>query len=289
MMPVAYILRGLPASGKSTLRNRMIDEGKASLYLNKDELRYHMPELNERQIHTLFCEKLRLACTTGENIILDNTHLHTYTDFTKILNEHGYIIEEIFLDTPIQTCINRDIVRGLAGKRHTGKSVIIKMAMDAGLLGDIEQLPNYKSRKAVIFDLDGTLFNIEHRRQYVLEKPKNWDMFFAGIKDDTVYDAVADLYHTTPHTKIMVSGRGDEHRKITEQKLEQHGFTDHFALFMRSRGNREDDDIIKERIYLNYIKPYFDVQWVVDDRPRIIRMWKRQGLFTLQVGDGVEF
>jgi hydroxymethylpyrimidine pyrophosphatase-like HAD family hydrolase len=35
--------------------------------------------------------------------------------------------------------------------------------------------------KTIVCDIDGTVANIEHRRQYVATKPKNWKAFNAGM------------------------------------------------------------------------------------------------------------
>ena len=35
--------------------------------------------------------------------------------------------------------------------------------------------------KVIVFDIDGTLANIEHRRAFVATKPKNWKAFTAAL------------------------------------------------------------------------------------------------------------
>ena len=47
---------------------------------------------------------------------------------------------------------------------------------------------------------------------------------------------------------------------------------------MRPENNREKDYLIKHEIYINYIKPYYNVELVIDDRPQVIREWRRLGL-----------
>jgi 3-dehydroquinate dehydratase-2 len=48
----------------------------------------------------------------------------------------------------------------------------------------------------VVFDIDGTLANIEHRLDYVRSKPKNWKAFDAGIPNDKVNPHVAEVFHS---------------------------------------------------------------------------------------------
>ena len=39
----------------------------------------------------------------------------------------------------------------------------------------------------IIFDVDGTLMNIAHRRQYVVQRPKDWARFRENTHLDTPY------------------------------------------------------------------------------------------------------
>jgi hypothetical protein len=57
-------------------------------------------------------------------------------------------------------------------------------------------------------------------------------------------------------------------------------------LYMRPEGDHRNDAIIKEEIYNKYIKDKFDVEFVLDDRLRVVEMWRRIGLRCLQVAPG---
>jgi hypothetical protein len=46
----------------------------------------------------------------------------------------------------------------------------------------------------IVFDIDGTLANIEHRLHHVRSKPKNWPAFDAGIPNDKVNEPVAAVF-----------------------------------------------------------------------------------------------
>ena len=52
------------------------------------------------------------------------------------------------------------------------------------------------------------------------------------------------------------------------------------------KGNKLDDTIIKKDIYEQWIKPRFNVRFVLDDRDRVVKMWREQGLKVLQVAEG---
>ena len=60
---------------------------------------------------------------------------------------------------------------------------------------------------------------------------------------------------------------------------------------MRAGGDYRHDDIVKQEI-LNSILgwiPKEQIEYVVDDRPRVIRMWRANGLLCHDVGPGTEF
>jgi hypothetical protein len=57
-------------------------------------------------------------------------------------------------------------------------------------------------------------------------------------------------------------------------------------LLMRPEGNMEKDAIIKERLFRQHIEGKFCVEFVIDDRDQVVRMWRDLGLRCLQVADG---
>jgi hypothetical protein len=79
----------------------------------------------------------------------------------------------------------------------------------------------------VVFDLDGTLANIEHRLGYVRSKPKNWRAFDAGIPNDAVNPytaAVFNAMYNEGHDIVFASGRSEDTRSATVAWLEANGF-----------------------------------------------------------------
>ena len=45
----------------------------------------------------------------------------------------------------------------------------------------------------VIFDIDGTLMDIQHRKQYVEQRPKDWDKFREATRDDKPKKEIFDI------------------------------------------------------------------------------------------------
>ena len=55
---------------------------------------------------------------------------------------------------------------------------------------------------------------------------------------------------------------------------------------MRQDDDYRFDEIIKEEIYTNNIKDNFKVLFVLDDRTKVVNMWRKIGLTCLQVDNG---
>ena len=55
---------------------------------------------------------------------------------------------------------------------------------------------------------------------------------------------------------------------------------------MRANGDYRADDVIKAEIFQEHILPRYSVAAVVDDRNRVVNMWRSLGLICLQVAEG---
>lgn len=142
--------------------------------------------------------------------------------------------------------------------------------------------------KAIMVDLDGTLCDASHRVHHVQSKPKDWDSFYAGMADDELIPAVDRLIRMAMYSGsqiVYLTGRPDNYRDATAQWLKNHGlYTVH--LYMRRAGDKRQDDIVKREIYEAEIQPQFDIQFVLEDRARVVQMWRSLGLACFQVADG---
>lgn len=130
---------------------------------------------------------------------------------------------------------------------------------------------------AVICDIDGTLAHMNGRSPYDPTR------YHEDTKDDTVHYIFARISEGA--VRIICSGRDDTYRGVTEKWLAEHGIT-YDLLYMRLAGDKRSDAIIKQEIYDTYIKDNYNVRCVLDDRNRVVEMWRRNGLKCLQVADG---
>jgi uncharacterized HAD superfamily protein len=143
-------------------------------------------------------------------------------------------------------------------------------------------------KKAIIVDLDGTLANVNHRRHFVENKKnKDWKSFNANILKDELHVWCREIMNRmkTDHTIIIVSGRTDALKADTLIWLQRHDV--HFdEIYMRKDKDNRDDRIVKKEIYEKFIKPDYDVLFVLDDRAKVVAMWRAEGLVCLQCDCG---
>ncbi len=142
-------------------------------------------------------------------------------------------------------------------------------------------------RKALIIDLDGTLADIRVRLKHLQGKKKDWKSFNKTLETDQIHDWCRELINrfASDHDIIIVSGRTEELKQETINWLEKYHVTYHH-LFMRHAQDSRPDNEIKLQIYEEHIKNKFNVVFVVDDRQKVVDMWRGEGLVVLQCAPG---
>lgn len=144
-----------------------------------------------------------------------------------------------------------------------------------------------KKKQAVIFDIDGTLANIDHRLHHIQQEPKNWDAFQKDCSlDDPIYPLInlAHMFDKLGFHIILCTGRNFQNYEKTAAWLNFHTVPYH-RIHMREDGNYESDFIIKKRM-LDLILEKYEVFMVFEDRDRVVQMYRENGLTCLQVADG---
>ena len=143
--------------------------------------------------------------------------------------------------------------------------------------------------KVIVFDLDGTICNVDHRRHWVASKPKNWAAWDAGLPNDTPNDDIIWMLNSFLDRGnvriILCSGRDSHLRDATVAWLEKHGVY-YDALYMRASGDNRKDSIVKVEL-LHDIQRDYDWPWLwIDDRNQVVDAIRQQGVRVLQVAPG---
>lgn len=171
----------------------------------------------------------------------------------------------------------------------------------------------------VIFDLDGTLALIDHRRHIIKSKSHpcpecqhaktgekslcnrcggtgtitqkvstaDWKLFYAMCDQDTPNHWVIDLVkmYQQNHRVVILSGRSEEVREKTLQWLAQHEVP-FDLLVMRPEGDTTPDEELKAGWCEEYNLTPNRVKCVFDDRDKVVAMWRNCGFNCAQVAVG---
>lgn len=151
----------------------------------------------------------------------------------------------------------------------------------------------------IVFDIDGTLSDVTHRRHFVKGANPAWGPFFDAMVDDPpLADTclLAELLGSHPLAKagnflnlFFFSGRPETHRKQTEDWLKKHVpvcFERAEGLLMRGENDFRPDTIIKREMLQGVRNHGFNVRLVIDDRPSVVQMWKDEGITVLAHDSG---
>ena len=140
----------------------------------------------------------------------------------------------------------------------------------------------------IIFDIDGTLMNIEHRMKFVEQRPKDWKSFRELTKDDTpnldVF-AIATALQKEGHNILIASGRNKSQRAITLMQLmaQKLVFRD---IKLRSDKDFRPDHFVKKDMLDKFRAEGWNPTLVFDDRSSVVDMWRENGLRAVQVAPG---
>lgn len=146
-----------------------------------------------------------------------------------------------------------------------------------------------QNKPVLICDIDGTIADLAHRRVYVITRPKNRKAFEAGIPDDKPIQHIIDTvesFYDMGWTIIMCSGRGNQQRDATTEWLHKHDVT-YDDLYMRAEKDYRPDDIVKGELLDQILADgYNKPSLVLDDRDRVVAMWRKRGIPCVQVAPG---
>ena len=166
------------------------------------------------------------------------------------------------------------------------------------------------NKKTVIFDLDGTLANIDVRRDKSL-KPNgklDWEIFAAPLSilnwDEPNLPVIkmAQMFNDYGYKVVIFSGRNDRGFFATRDWLKIHNVPFDLLVLRPDKFKKDSwpiadgnpatpdmrfmsDEILKKKMLDTFVD-INDVFLVVDDREKVVKMWRDLGLNTFQVAPG---
>ncbi|MEM7078614.1 MAG: hypothetical protein AAF513_08300 [Pseudomonadota bacterium] len=143
------------------------------------------------------------------------------------------------------------------------------------------------SPNGYVFDLDGTLARVEHRRTLLEGERPDWHSFNKAALFDPPNEAVAKVMRAlfdAGYDIWIVSGRSDVAQLETRGWLGKHAIPYHHLL-MRSASDHRADHVLKREWAMEYNFPA-SVIAVFDDRKSVVDMWRELNIPCFQVAPG---
>ena len=143
-------------------------------------------------------------------------------------------------------------------------------------------------KKVVIFDVDGTIADVEHRRHFV-NGNNDWDSFRKETVNDTPVQWVCDIAkrHISQGDEVaFFSARNESERDITEKQISEWIGDGHKGVFLRPDGDYRCDAEFKSELADRFEDIGGQIDLVYDDRNKVVDMWRQRGTTVVQVADG---
>ncbi len=288
---------GPPSCGKSTWAKKYVKDNPSFVRVNRDDIRQSTKNASilnskgEEFVTLVQTSMIDSALMAGYSVIIDNTNVRKeYIDALLEQVKYKAGVEFRIFNTQLEDAIKRDLDRENSG----GMPVITKMFQSLKNLMEIvpddyfsprtkqtkifsEKKSNLK--KAVVFDLDGTLAHMNGKRG---------PFDFHNVLIDDVDSAIREhvwFQRQSGKTIIIVSGRDDSCYDLTIEWLNEHMIPCDF-LFMRNTGDQRKDSFVKEDIYNTHIKDNFNVICWYDDRQQVVEHMRKLGVKVLQCEEG---
>lgn len=301
-MPMLYVTRGFPASGKTTWAEAFA-AGNNAVNINRDDIRrqlgigQHGTDDQEEGVTRVQDALVDAALANGSDIILSDTNLRArrLRSQLSLAVDAGYRVEvrdfRVELDELLRRNAARDtdrrvpeaVIRDLWSRfpyrRWPSAEHLIADATETAAdthppLRNPRNLPH-----CVLVDVDGTL---AHHNS--LRSPYDWARVGQDTVDESVRDAVRDI-HAAGVRVVVMSGRDAVCRGETAEWLTRHGvpFDD---LHLRPTGDQRPDWIVKDALVREHVEDRYHVRYCLDDRQQVVDHYRAIGLKVFQVQPG---
>jgi predicted kinase len=305
------LCRGLPGSGKSTWAKEQVRRSLGDVVrVSRDDIRLafygvHIltgPDRNreERLLSKIQMDTVRGFLVAKKDVIVDDTNLsmRSLEAFYSLASEFEGAVQIRFQDfeVDLKECIRRDDERAKKGERHVGGKNIQDIAdrhlnggsnlpeLPAKYYERIGRVPEMKQDSSLpsawIVDLDGTLALAESGRSYY-----DW----SRVDEDSPIEraiALVRLLHAAGHTIVIVTGRDAVCEAETKEWLEVWGVP-YDLLIMRPEEDSRGDELIMAEIFHVQLQGKYFIAGILDDRKKVVDMWRSKGLFVAQVAPGL--
>lgn len=280
-MSKLIMLRGLPASGKSSRARKVVeaDYSNNTVRINKDDIRLMLHDgewskWKEKIVLETRDALIRQNLSSWRTVIVDDTNLAPKHEarLSALSHECEVDFEVMDFDVSVFECISRDSKRDAT----VGYEVIMWMyeryiQPKQWTLGDDEK------EEAYIFDIDGTLATMHNRHPY------EWDKVWNDLVNHEVR-AVLNALKASWYSIVIMTWRDGVCEKETRERLSKYTIS-YDELHIRKEWDQRKDYVVKEEMLDNCLQR-FKVMWVFDDRQQTAEMFRSRGLRVFNVAYG---
>lgn len=287
---------GISASGKTTWAEAFVAEkaavGEVWRNINRDDIRKEVFEIKtgnsfcwnewkrpwEKDVFTLWERRIKEVLADPskvDGVIVSDTNLNPsirnmlFRKFEAV----GCDITLKFFPIEFEEAVKRDLAR----PNPVGSHVIaeqIEKYWDQ--FGD-KYVADTTLPKAVIVDIDGTVAHITTRKIF------DWMEVNTDRPDTMVCDVVRGL-KAQGYKIVVTSGRDAVSRDLTWEWLKTHFGFKPDELLMRAHKDMRKDTVVKRELFDAHIRNKYNVVLAIDDRPVVVRLWRKLGIQTLACG-----
>lgn len=292
----AIITVGISASGKSTFAKELVKQGWVDV--NRDDIRFNhycngirnwglYKFSKEKEDHVTMVQERMVdaAHAMSQNVIVSDTNINDKTRnfWYNRLSGLGYDVEIKYFDIDLIEALQRDAKR----ENGVGYKVITDQYRRYMKLRHGESYHKHTNGRnhCIIVDIDGTLATMHKRTAY------EWHKVGQDLPRKHIIDIVESYKfydgECPKREVIFVSGRDAICQSETRQWLVDNlgEWTESCWLLMRPQGDFRKDTLIKKEIFDKYIRNNYNVDYVLDDRDQVVRMWEYElGMTVVKVG-----
>jgi putative phage polynucleotide kinase len=291
-MPKLIITRGYPDTGISHYAQQWVEEEPDNrIEINHSQIQQSLQlscPFQENTIDNIATLLMNDAALKEKDIIVSNLNLkeRPVKQLVKWALKHNYepIIKDFVLDKDVllSRANDQNNMRDLVNRYPVQQWRSLEQILE--LLGKDKVFEPYRNDpmnpKTIIVDIDGTLAHHNEK----IRSPFEFDKVGLDDVDPVIRQLVRDSYDNGYHI-IILTGRSTSCEKDTVAWLEKHDVPYHH-LYMRSRGDRRADWLVKDSIIREYIQDNYYVEYCLEDRDQVVQHNRSMGYKVFQVENG---